>query len=145
MAEQVEIRARFDAEMRFGIFSDRGQEITLDGDHLAGFSPMEMLLASLAGCSGMSVISVLLKKRESVTNYEVHVRGVRAETYPLVYQEITVEHVITGTDVHSAAVERAIELAETRYCPVSIMLGQVTSLRHTYRIIEASASPDPRA
>ena len=137
MAERMRVQAKYEVGMRFGIESGSGHNVTLDGEHLAGYSPMEMLLASLAGCSGMSVISILLKKQEHVTSYEVRVEGVRAETHPLVFVEIVAEHVITGRHVRPASVERAIELAETRYCGVSILLGKATNLKHTYRIIEA--------
>ena len=137
MADKRYVQAKWDTEARFDITSGSGHAVTLDGDHLAGYSPMEMLLASLAGCSGISVISILQKKREDVRNYEVYVQGMRAETHPLVFVEIAVEHVITGRTVKPASVERAIELAETRYCGVSVMLGKATKLVHTYRIVEA--------
>ena len=136
MASKMSVRARFAGEMRFEVAEGSGHAVVLDGDHVAGYSPMEMLLASLAGCSAMSVIAILQKKREDVRSYEVFVEGVRAETHPMVFVEIVVEHVITGRGVRKASVERAIELAETRYCGVSIMLGRVTRLVHTYRIVQ---------
>jgi putative redox protein len=109
----------------------------MDGDHLAALSPMEMVLASLASCSGISVLSILQKKREDITGYEVRVQGIRASGHPKVFTDITVEHIISGHNVRPASVERAIELAETRYCGVSIMLSQAAKLTNTYRIIEA--------
>ncbi len=137
MADIVQVQATYDAAMRFEVKSSAGHTIMLDKEHVAGYGPMEMLLASLAGCSGISIISILQKKQEDVKHYEVRVQGVRAETYPQVFVEINVEHIITGHHIRSASVERAIELAETRYCGVSIMLGKVTKLTHSYKLIEA--------
>ena len=137
MADTMSVQATFDAEMRFDVMLGSGDKVRFDGTHTAGHSPVEMLLASLAACSGISVISILQKKQEVVTNYEVFAHGVRAETYPLVFLEIDVEHVITGRGVRKASVERAIELAETRYCIVSVMLGKATKLTYRYRIVEA--------
>lgn len=137
MTETVQVHATYDAGMRLDIHSEAGHMLRLDGEHVEGYSPMELLLASLAGCSGMSVISILQKKQEAVSHYEVHVQGIRAATYPLVFVEIAVEHIVTGHAVRAASIERAIELAETRYCPVSVMLGKVTKLTHSYRILEA--------
>ena len=137
MAERVHVRAKFDAGTRFSIESGSGHSVTLDGEHNAGYSPMELVLASLAGCSGISVISIVLKKQQVVKGYEVHVEGIRFRTYPLVFTDIRVEHILTGHNIRPEAVERAIELAETRYCPVSVMLGKVTNLKQTYQIIEA--------
>lgn len=136
MAQTMQAQGIYDAGSRFTVQSGSGHSVTLDGDHLAGYSPMEMVLASLAGCSGISVISILQKQREDVTHYEISVRGTRAETHPKVFEEITVEHIITGHAVRPQSVERAIELAETRYCGVSIMLGKAVKLTHTYRIVE---------
>ena len=137
MTEKVHVQAKFDTGMRFSVESGSGHSVMLDGEHDAGYSPMELVLASLAGCSGISVISIVLKKQQVVKDYEVRIEGIRAETYPLVFTSITVEHILTGHNIRPEAVERAIELAETRYCPVSVMLGKVINLKHTYQIIEA--------
>jgi putative redox protein len=129
--------------MRFEVGASSGHYVTLDaaeggGGQNAGFRPMEMLLVGLAGCTGMDVISILRKKRQDVTGYEVHVTGRRAEDHPMVFEEITVEHIVTGRNIRPEAVERAIELSETRYCGAGAMLGKVAHLTHTYRLIEAT-------
>src|SRR6266571_9181520 len=142
MAEQMAVQARLGPGMRFDVVAGSDHHVTLDaalpGGQNAGFRPMEMLLVGLAGCTGMDVISILRKKRQEVTAYEVHVQGVRAKEHPMVFVEITVEHVITGHHIQPEAVARAIELSETRYCGASAMLGKVAWLTHTYRIIEAA-------
>ena len=137
MVQIMHVQGIYDADSRFTVQSGTGHTVVMDGDHLAGASPMEMLLASLAGCSGISVISILQKKREHVTHYEIAVHGKRAEEHPKVFEEIAVEHIVTGHGIRPQSIERAIELAETRYCGVSIMLGKATKLTHTYRILEA--------
>lgn len=136
MPEIVNVNAQLDTGWRFIIGPETEHPVTLDGNHLTAFSPMEMLLGSLASCSGVSVYSILQKKREQVTHYEVRARGARADEHPRVYTHITLEHVITGHNVNPASVERAIELAETRYCGVSAMLSQAAQLTNTYQIIE---------
>ncbi|TMC59439.1 MAG: OsmC family protein [Chloroflexota bacterium] len=137
MAETMNVQATYSVGQSFNIATGTGHTVTLDGEHHSGASPMELLLASLAGCSGISIISILQKKQEDVTHYEIHVQGVRAAVHPLVFVEITAEHIITGHHIRPQSVERAIELAETRYCGVSIMLGKATQLKHIYRINEA--------
>ena len=98
---------------------------------------MELLLVGLAGCTGMDVISILRKKRQDVTGYEVRVQGVRAETHPMVFEDITVEHILTGHHLDHEAVKRAIALSEQRYCGAGAMLGKAAELRHMYCIVEA--------
>ena len=137
MAETVHITAQLDTGWRFVAGPETTHPVALDGEHLTAFSPMEMLLGSLASCSGVSVYSILQKKREQVTRYEVRVSGARASEHPKVFTDITLEHIITGHHINPASVERAIELAETRYCGVSIMLSKAANLTNTYQIVEA--------
>jgi putative redox protein len=146
MAEVMAVQATLETGMRFEVEAGSGHRVTLDaaehgGGHNEGFRPMEMLLVGLAGCTGMDVISILRKKRQDVTGYEVHVQGVRAEDHPMVFVEITVEHVVTGHHIQPEAVARAIELSEERYCGAGAMLGKVAHLTHTYRIVEAAETP----
>ncbi len=143
MAETMTVQSKLATGMRFEVEAGSGHHVTLDaaehgGGHNEGFRPMELLLVGLAGCTGMDVISILRKKRQEVTGYEVHVTGVRAEDHPMVFVEITVEHVVTGHHLQPGAVARAIELSEERYCGAGAMLGKVARLTHTYRIVEAA-------
>src|SRR5512146_441077 len=75
-----------------------------------GFRPMELLLAGLAGCTGMDVISILQKKRQEVSSFEVRVSGERAAEHPRVFTDIQVEYVVRGAGIDPQAVERAVEL-----------------------------------
>jgi putative redox protein len=146
MAEVMTARAVLETGMRFEAESGSGHTVTLDaaehgGGENAGFRPMELLLVGLAGCTGMDVISILRKKRQQVTAYEVRVSGTRAEDPPMVFVEITVEHVVTGHAIQPEAVARAIHLSEERYCGAGAMLGKVARLTHIYRIVKAAPAP----
>lgn len=143
MAETMTVQSRLATGMRFEVEAGSGHHITLDaathaGGQNAGFRPMEMLLVGLAGCTGMDVISILRKKRQDVTAYEVHVTGRRAEEHPMVFVEITVEHIVTGHHIQPEAVARAIQLSEQRYCGAGAMLGKVAHLTHTFRLVETA-------
>jgi putative redox protein len=146
MAEKMIARVRLETGMCFDAEAGSGHHVTLDaaehgGGQNAGFRPMEMLLVGLAGCTAMDVISILRKKHQQVTAYEVHVEGIRAEEHPMVFVEITVEHVISGHHIQPEAVARAIQLSEGRYCGAGAMLGKVAHLTHTFRIVEAAETP----
>jgi putative redox protein len=150
MAEKMTALARLETGMRFNAESGSGHRLTLDaaehsGGQNAGFIPMELLLIGLAGCTGMDVISILRKRRLQVTGYEVRVEGIRAEEHPMVFTEITVEHVVTGHDIPAGAVARAIQLSEERYCGAGAMLGKVAHLTHTFRIVEAEETTSTAA
>jgi putative redox protein len=126
-------------DMRFDAKSGAGQmHITLDGDGLAGQSPMDVLLSALAGCTGMDVVSVLRKMRQSVTGLRIEVHGTRAAGDPKVYTALALEYVLAGHGLEDAKVRRAIELSETRYCSVGAMLEKSAHITWSYRIEEAS-------
>lgn len=91
-----------------------------------GFRPLELMLVSLAGCTGMDVISILQKKRQEVTAFQVSVRAERAEAHPRVFTSIMVEYYFQGHNLDAAAVERAVELSETKYCAARAMLAGKT-------------------
>ena len=141
MAELMTAKARLMEGMRFMAESGSGHIVNLDasvehGGADLGFRPMELLLVGLAGCTAMDVISILRKKRQDVRGYTVAVSGVRAETNPMVFTEITVEHRVFGHELDPEAVRRAIELSESRYCGAGAMLGKTARLTHTFRILE---------
>ena len=95
--------------------------------------PKETLLAALAGCTGMDVVSILRKKRQPAASYEITVSAESADEHPKVFTAISVEHVVTGA-VEPEALRRSIELSSTRYCPVNAMLSATATIEHRYRL-----------
>ena len=141
MANEMTVRGILESGMRFDVETGSGHHVILDaseqnGGQDAGPRPMEMLLVALASCAAMDILSILRKKRQSITGYEVLVRGERAEEHPKVFVDITVEHVLTGHAIQPQAVERAIALTEERYCGASAMLAKTAKLTHTFRTVE---------
>lgn len=112
-----------------------GAAVEVGGDD-DGFRPLELMLVSLAGCTAMDVMSILTKKRQEITGFRVSVDAERAEEHPKVFTAITVHYHVTGRNVDPAAVERAIELSETRYCPAQAMLAKAVPIDHKYTITE---------
>ena len=99
------------------------------------FRPLELLLTGLGGCTAMDVVSILQKKRQPFTSLQVNVTGERATEHPKVYTRIHVEYVVMGDSVDAKAVERSIELSQTKYCPASAMLGKAATITTSYRIV----------
>ncbi len=102
-----------------------------------GPRPMQLLLIGLCGCTGMDVISILRKKRQPFTGLRVQASAERADEHPKVYTKIHLEFVVTGDDVDAKAVERSIELSQTKYCPASAMLGEVAEITTSFRVEES--------
>ncbi len=107
-----------------------------------GFRPMELIATGLAGCTGMDTISILQKKRQDVTGFEVKVHAERADEHPRVFTHIKIEYQITGHGVDEGAVLRAIQLSAKRYCPAQGMLSQIVPIDLEYQIFEAGEDGD---
>lgn len=99
-------------------------------------TPMELLLISLGGCTGADIVSILEKKRQQVTNYEIEVRGERRAEHPRIYTSIEIIHHVRGRNIDPKAVAHAIELSETKYCSVSAMLKAAATVTARFEITE---------
>jgi len=139
----MEAKVTWKGRMSFGGSADSGFSIPLGTDPAVGGDndgsrPMELIAIGLAGCTAMDVISILQKKRQEVTAFETQVHATRAEEHPKVFTHIIVEYLIEGRGIDPAAVERAIELSETKYCPAQAMLAHAVTIEHRYSIKEAA-------
>ncbi|MBM3500625.1 MAG: OsmC family protein [Armatimonadetes bacterium] len=124
--------------MAFRAALPTGQELVMDagedhGGRNLGARPMHLLLAGLAGCTGMDVISFLRKMRQPVKGYRIEVEGERAEDYPKVFTHIRVRHIVTG-DVDEERLAKAVELSESRYCSANAMLKAVAEIETTWEV-----------
>ncbi|MCX6025166.1 MAG: OsmC family protein [Chloroflexi bacterium] len=95
-----------------------------------GFRPMELMALGLAGCTAMDVISILRKKQQAVTAFEVRVEGERAVEHPKVFTRIVVEYRVRGHGIDPQAVDRAVTLSRDKYCPAQGMLAKVVPIEH---------------
>jgi putative redox protein len=102
-----------------------------------GATPMEYLLAGVAGCTAMDVVSILQKKRQKVHGFEVRIEGTQANSDPHVFTHVNVTYVVRGEQVDPAALERAIELSQTKYCSAQAMFVRAgVEITSTYTIEE---------
>ena len=118
------------------------QHVKLDADPAVGgssdgFKPMQLFAVGLAGCTAMDVISILRKKRQDITAFEVRVHAEQSSDHPHVFTHIRIEYIFTGRNISADAVQRAIALSETKYCPAQAMLSKVAPIELSYTINEA--------
>jgi putative redox protein len=144
------VRVRWSGHRQMIAWNSAGHAIVMDtparykGED-TGARPLEVFLESLAACTAMDVVSVLEKKRQPFTGLEVAVSAQqREDEFPKIYTRIELEYVVTGYGVNPAAVARAIELSEDKYCSVKGMLGPQVEVVTSYRVEEAPvAMPAP--
>jgi len=110
-----------------------------DLDGKPGIPPMELLLVSVAGCTGMDVVHILRnKKRLPVRDVKVTVRGRRREEYPQIYVEVHLHYQIVADEpISTKDVEQAINLSQDKYCSASAILKAVADLTYDYSLTVA--------
>lgn len=118
-------------------------EASLGGND-SGIRPMELIALGLIGCQAMDVISILQKKREQVTKFEVRFDGPRSPEYPKVFTRAAITFVVTGRNLSEEAVLRSLELTATKYCPAHAMLEQAMPMDLLYEIYEDEGNGNPR-
>jgi putative redox protein len=123
-------------DLRFVARSGSGHTIVLDDGHGdTGMRPSELIPIAVAGCTAMDVISILRKKRQAVSRYEVRASGEQQEAHPNAFSRIDIVHVFEGEAINVEAVRRAIELSATKYCAVGATLSSgMTEIHHAYLV-----------
>ena len=132
-------RMTFEGTGPSGFTQRLDSDVSAGGDN-SGARPMEMIAIGLAGCTAMDVISILTKKKQSITDFKVNFRGDRAQDHPKVFTASIIEYQIHGTDIDEAAVLRAIELSAEKYCPAQAMLEKAFPIRLTYKIFDTTSN-----
>ena len=137
----MDAKVTWDHGMTFSGTADTGFSVPLGaapavGGENDGFRPMELMAVSLAGCTAMDVISIMRKKRQEITAYEVKVHADQADSHPHVFTQSVITYEVTGHGIDEAAVLRAVQLSADRYCPAQGMLDKVMPIELLYEIYE---------
>ena len=127
---------RWIGEEKFVAISPSGHAVTLDSERPSNKAPtpMELLLMALGACTATDVVSILKKKRQKLESLEVVCSGERAPEPPKVWTKLEVVYRVRGK-VEEAALKRAIELSEQKYCSVSAMLQKTATLTWRHEML----------
>ncbi len=110
-------------------------DFAAEGEPVGGYTPMELVLTSLAGCSGQVTVGLLKRLGQEVRDLTVHARGEKKEIHPAVFTAIELEFEFRGGRLDPVQVEKALALSEERYCPVWAMLKKAAPVKATYRLL----------
>src|SRR5574337_1013759 len=105
-----------------------------DADGNTGPKPIEFALLALGGCTAFDVISILRKKRQRITGYEVELRAEQRDEPPTFFTRVEIKHRLRG-QIDPEAVKSAIHLSETKYCSVGAMISKTAKIEATFEII----------
>jgi putative redox protein len=101
-----------------------------------GVSGADLLPMSLIGCSAWDVVSILRKQRQQVTHLEVTAESERDDEPPWRFRKMRILYKISGSGLDPERVQRAIDLAEQKYCGVYATLRDAVEITSQFEIIE---------
>lgn len=125
---------------RFTAKNEKGLTVGFDaplffGGEESAPSPMENVLASLAACSSIHVISLLKEQEQKISEYSVEIQGQRKEEPPRTFIGIHIKYIIKGKDVREEVVRNAIADAQENYWSVGTMLKKAVPITSSFEII----------
>lgn len=117
-----------------------GNTVTIDGDsaHVHGPGPLEAVLMALCSCTSVDVVSILKKKRQTLTGLRVTANATQAPAPPRVFTHIMLTYAVRG-QLNRKAVEDAVSLSKNKYCSVSKMLEKAAKIE--YEIVYPDGDP----
>jgi len=115
--------------------SGSGHAIVVDdANGHTGAKPIELALLALGACTGFDVISILRKKRQMVTGYEIELHAEQNPEPPSYFTRVEIKHRLRG-QIAPEAVQRAIYLSETKYCAVGAMISKTAKIEASFEIL----------
>jgi putative redox protein len=121
-----------------------GYELEMDatekyGGQGEGLTPMELVLAGIAGCIGIDVTMILSRYLEKINKLQIRTEGIRREELPTKFSQIKVTFDVEG-EIESHRLWRAIRLAHQKYCAVSASLN--AEIQHVL-VLNGETIPEP--
>lgn len=95
-----------------------------DNGDVFGFAPKALMLSSLAGCSGLDVVSLLTKMQAEVEDFNIEVTAELTEEHPKFYNKVKVDYHFTDAELQPKKIQKAVNLSVTKYCGVMEMFRQ---------------------
>ena len=97
------------------VFIDSNEEF---GGTNSGLRPKAMMLSSLAGCSGLDVVSLLKKMKAEVAYFKIVTTGELTDEHPKFYHKVKIDYHFYGKELNEKKITKAINLSIERYCGV---------------------------
>lgn len=106
------------------------------GGNGEGYRPKALMLSSLAGCSGLDVVSLLEKMRAQVDEFTIDVEANLTEEHPKFYDKVKVTYNFYGSDFQKDKIEKSVKLSVDRYCGVMEMFRKFAEITTEIKYFE---------
>ncbi|WP_452598646.1 OsmC family protein [Pontimicrobium sp. MEBiC01747] len=128
------ITTQWKGKMLFESDNPSGHTVLMDtsednGGTNKGLGPKAMMLSSLAGCSGLDVVSILAKMKTEIDDFKMEVEGLLTDEHPKYYHTVTVDYHFYGTNLDESKINKAVNLSVEKYCGVMEMFRKFADVK----------------
>jgi putative redox protein len=92
-----------------------------DGGEDSGPGPKQMMLASLAGCTGIDIVSILNKMKVTFSDFSIGVHAALSNEHPKIYDHVKITYKIKLAEDDKSKMIKAVGLSTEKYCGVYAM------------------------
>lgn len=122
----MKIRLSYEKNMSFAGVNERNHITRFDTKQFLGgddkqATPAEVMLEALAACSAMDVVSILRKRRKTISSFIIEVEGQRGDEHPKIFTEVRIKYILLSPDIEISEFNHAVELSQNKYCFASAM------------------------
>ncbi len=136
---QSVVDVKWNGDLSFeAIIEDHRIMMDLDeerGGRNSGPRPKPLMLASLGGCSGLDVVSILKKMKIYPEYFNMKIIADQTEELPKKYHKIHIIYEFKGDDLQEGKIKKAIELSQDKYCGVSAVYKKSIEMTYEIKII----------
>ena len=123
------VKTTWKENMQFESDNPSGISLTMDageesGGEGKGYRPKALMLSSLAGCSGLDVVSLLKKMHAEVAEFRIDITAELTDDHPKFYNKVKVDYHFSDTELQPKKIQKAVNLSVTKYCGVMEMFRQ---------------------
>jgi putative redox protein len=120
--------------MQFESDNPSGKTIIMDTDVAGsdvrfGLSPKAMMLSSLAGCTGLDIVSVLEKMKVNDYDLKMVIEGELTDEHPKYYDAVTIDYHFYGDNLNEKKINKAVDLSVEKYCGVMEMFRRFATIK----------------
>lgn len=129
------IKVDFKSGMNFST-NINGHLLQIDQDESGGGGnlgprPKALMLASLGGCTGFDIVSILNKMRVTFSNFSINIEGNLSESEPAIYEKVILNYSIKVDKADEPKMKKAVTLSKDKYCGVSKMFESFAEVTFT--------------
>src|SRR5688572_1893461 len=136
---KIELNRLNDA-FHFVAANENGNTVHIDaspdiGGTNQGMRPMQMLLASLGGCSAIDIVNILKKQKQELRDIKVTVTGEREQgAVPSLFTQVHAHYKLFGNLDHDKA-NKAVTLSVEKYCSVAKTIEKTAQVTYSFEIV----------